>query len=206
MDTHLETIGIDLVRAYGRYVERRHRRRRLARAAAAVFAGAFVFVGAAFASGIADDLQLDPAKWSILGGSDVDHGKAAYVHAKSLKDGSNTTFILEHDAGLSPYQGFVLHERVLAAANSTSLVPVATEPGALCTAAELTRAEIVALATVRASFPPGTPPDASKRAVDDAVTADFSDTPCKGLEYAGERARFVYAGIEPVSMLMPGVK
>jgi hypothetical protein len=42
--------------------------------------------------------------------------------------------------------------------------------------------------------------------VDDAVTAAFTGAPCRGLEYAGERARFVYAGVEPRTMLMPGAR
>jgi hypothetical protein len=45
-----------------------------------------------------------------------------------------------------------------------------------------------------------------KGVVDGAVSAAFQDGPCRGLEYAGERARFVYAGVEPRSMLMPGAR
>jgi hypothetical protein len=206
MDARLETIGIDLSFAYGRLLRRRRRRRQATRFAAVLAVAASIFVGAAFASGIGDDLGLDPTKWTILGGGDVDHGKAAYVHAKSREDGGNSTFMVEHDANLSPYQAFLLHERVVDAANATSPVPVVTEPGPLCTAAQLTRAEVVALATLRGSFAPGTEPNASKQTVDDAVAAAFAGAPCKGLEYAGERARFVYGGIEPRSILMPGVE
>jgi hypothetical protein len=207
MNTQLETIGIDLTLGYGRFLQRRYRRRRRTRLAAlATVAAAFLFVGAAFASGLDGDLGLNPTKWSILGGGDVDHGKATYVHAQSREDGSNSTFMVEHDAGLPPYQAFLLHERVLDAANASSPVPVAAEPGPLCTPAQLTGAEAVALATLHDAFPAGTRPDASRQTIDDAVAAAFADAPCKGLEYAGERARFVYAGIEPESMLMPGVK
>jgi len=206
MDTPLDTIGADLGLAYGRFLRRGERRRRVIRFAAAAAAAASIFVGAAFASGIGDDLGLDPTKWSILGGGDVDHGKAVYAHVKRLEDGSSSTFMVEHDADLSPYQAFLLHERVVDAANATSPVAVPAEKGALCTAAELTRAEGVALAALRASFPPGTKPDASRQEVDDALASTFAGALCKGLEWAGERARFVYAGIEPKKSLMPGVE
>jgi hypothetical protein len=104
------------------------------------------------ASGIGPDLQLDPAKWSILGGGSTDNGRGAYVHAQNKADGGHSTFMVEHDAGLAPYDAFLLHERTRAAADATSPVPVRTEPGALCTAAQLTRAERVALATLRSSY------------------------------------------------------
>jgi hypothetical protein len=38
------------------------------------------------------------------------------------------------------------------------------------------------------------------------VRDSFADAPCRGLDYASERARFVFAGIEPRSMLMPGAR
>ena len=64
----------------------------------------------------------------------------------------------------------------------------------------------IALATLRAGFPAGTPANATKTAVDAATTAAFDETPCRGLEYAGEQARLVHAGVQPPSMLMPGVR
>jgi hypothetical protein len=206
MDTPLDAIGVDLGLAYGRFLRRRERRRRVLRLAAAAMAALSIFVGAAFASGIGDDLGLDPTRWSILGGGEVDHGKAVYVHAKSVENGSSSTFMVEHDEDLTPYRAFLLHERIVDAANATSPVPVSAEKGALCTAVQLARAEGVALATLRASFAPGTKPDASRQAVDDTLGSALAGAPCKGLEWAGERARFVYAGIEPESRLMPGVR
>jgi hypothetical protein len=53
------------------------------------------------------------------------------------------------------------------------------------------------------SFSPGASPNATKGAVDAATQAAFAGSPCRGLEYAGERARFVFTGIEPRTMLMP---
>jgi len=70
-------------------------------------------------------------------------------------------------------------------------VPIRVESGDLCSAAALTRAEQIALATLSAGFAQGTPPDASKQAVDNATQAAFADAPCRGLEYAGEQARLV---------------
>ena len=60
--------------------------------------------------------------------------------------------------------------------------------------------------TLSAGFAQGTPPDASKQAVDNATQAAFADAPCRGLEYAGEQARLVYAGIQPVAALMAGAR
>ena len=164
------------------------------------------FSAAAVASGIGGDLQLDPTKWSILAGGSVDDGRGAYVHARRLHDGSNSTFVVEHDAGLPAYQAFLLHERTLAAAQSTSSVPVRREPGELCAPAALAQAEKVALATLRSGFPEGTGADATRTAVDASLQATFANAPCRGLDYAGEQARFVYAGIQPPSTLMPGVR
>ena len=79
------------------------------------------------------------------------------------------------------------------------------EPGSLCAQAELTRAEAVALAAL-ARFATGTPADATKYAVDAAVEAAFAGAPCRGLAYAGEQARLVYAGVEPRTLLMPGAR
>ena len=90
---------------------------------------AAVFSTVAIASGIDGDLGLDPAKWSFLGGGSVDSGRGAYVHATNRQDGSSSTFLVEHDSGLPPYQAFLLHERTLAAADATSPVPVRAETG-----------------------------------------------------------------------------
>ena len=206
MTTDLEAIGRDLQNALERRIRSKRRRSRRLRLAALSLALTGAFATVAYASGIGPDLQLDPSKWSILGGGDVDGGRGAYVHAKSLDDGSNSTFLLEHDDGLAPYQAFLLHEKTLAAAQASSPVPVRVESGDLCSAAALTRAEQIALATLSAGFAQGTPPDASKQAVDNATQAAFADAPCRGLEYAGEQARLVYAGVQPRSQLMPGAQ
>ncbi len=139
----------------------------------------------------------------------MDGGKASYVHAQRSDDGGHSLFMVEHDAGLDRYQAFLLHEKVKARANAeeeAAGVPVRTEPGELCTAAQLTRAENVALDKLRASFAPGTTPDAARSAVDTALRGAFGDSACRGLEHAGEIARLVYAGIEPEAGLMPGAR
>jgi hypothetical protein len=201
----LDAIGRDVVAAHGRRLEGMRRRRRAVRAVAAGVAVAGAFAAAALASGIGADLQLDPAQWTILGKGSTDDGRGQYVHAKRIRDGSHSTFMVEHDAGLSPYAAFRLYERTRAAADSTSPVPVEEEQGPICTPAELTRAESVALASL-AAFPAKTPPDASKEEVDAAVAGAFASHRCRGLAYASERARFVYAGIEPRRFLMPGAR
>jgi hypothetical protein len=206
MTTDFDAIARDLSDALGRRLERRRRTNRRLRTALLTVAVAGAFSTAAIASGIAGDLQLDPTKWSVLGGGDVDGGRGAYVHAQKLADGSSATFMVEHDAALAPYQAFLLHEKTLAAAQASSPVPVRVEPGELCSAAAVTRAEQVALATLGASFAPGTNADASKQAVDEATQTAFAGSPCKGLEYAGEQARLVYAGVQPRSKLMPGAR
>ena len=201
----LDALGRDLSAAYDRRLSHLRRRRRAARAggAAALLACAFATVAAA--SGVGPDLGLNPADWSILGGGSTDGGRGAYVHARRTTDGSHSTFMVEHDAGLAPYQAFLLHERTKAAADATSPVAVRTEPGALCTPAQLTRAETVALQAL-AAFAPGTPADATKAATDSAVTTEFAGDLCRGLEYAAEQARLVYAGVEPRTLLMPGAR
>ena len=204
--TDLVALEQDLRSAFARQLHRRARRRRRVTAAAAVAGAMTALCAAAFASGIADDLSLDPTKWSVLGGGELDNGRGRYVHAQSKEDGSSSTFMVEHDAGLSPYRAFVLHEETLAAANESSPVPVLTEKGELCTPAELTRAESVALGTLQASFPPGADIDATKASVDAAVDAAFAAAPCRGLEYAGEQARLVHAGVMPAARLMPGAR
>jgi len=206
MTTDLDTIGHELTLALGRRIERQRRSSRRLRVAALAVAAAGAFSAAALASGIAGDLGLDPTKWAVLGGGSVDGGRGEYVHAARLEDGSNSTFLVEHDASLPRYQAFLLHERTLTAAQSTSPVPVRVEPGALCSPDELARAERVALATLEAGFPTGTPANATKVVVDAATAAAFGETPCRGLEYAGEQARLVYAGAQPQSMLMPGAR
>ena len=201
----LEAIGRDLVAAHAGRLERARKRRRAFRAAAVTLTVTGALAAAALASDIGPGLQLDPTKWTILGGGSTDDGRGEYVHAKRVRDGSPSTFMVEHDADLPRYQAFLLHERTRAAADATSPVPVRSEPGALCTPTELTRAETVALARLGA-FPPGTAPNATKADVDAAVQAAFAGAPCRGLEYASEQARLVHAGIEPPTLLMPGAK
>ena len=206
MTTDLQAIGDDLFAALTHRADHTRRLRRRLRVAMLAVAAAGVLSAAALASGIADDLRLDPTTWSILGSGSVDGGKAAYVHARRVSDGSASTFLVEHDAGLPPYDAFLLHEKTLAGAEATSPVPVRVEPGAVCTKDELTRAESVALATLRATFSPGTDIDATKATVDVAVREAFAQAGCRGLEYGGEQARLVYAGIQPVAALMAGAR
>ncbi len=206
MTTDLEAIGRDLQYALERRLSNKKRRSHRVRLAGLCLAATGAFATVAYASGIGGDLQLDPSKWSILGGGSVDDGRGAYVHAKNRADGSNSTFMVEHDSGLPAYQAFLLHQKTLASANSTSPVPVRAEPGALCTPSAVTRAETVAMTTLRAGFTPGASPDATRAAVTAAVAADFADAPCAGLEYAGEQARLVYSGRQPESTLMPGAR
>jgi hypothetical protein len=206
MTTDLEAIGRDLQHALERRLRKKRRRSQRVRLAGLCLAATGALATAAYASGIGADLQLDPSKWSILGGGSVDDNRGAYVHAKNRDDGSNSTFMVEHDAGLPAYQAFLLHQKTLAAANSTSPVPVRSEPGALCTPDAVARAETVAMVTLRAGFTPGASPDATRVAVMGAVAAAFKDVPCVGLEYAGEQARLVYSGRQPESTLMPGAR
>lgn len=206
MTTDFEAIERDLTLAMVRRLEIRRRTTRRIRTTLVTAALAVTFSAVAIASGITGDLQLDPMKWSVLGGGDVDGGRGAFVHAKNIDDGSNATFLVEHDGTLAPYEAFLLHERTLAAAQASSPVPVRVEPGELCTSAAVARAEQVALSTLAAGFAPGTSANASKGAVDDAVRGAFPGAPCRGLEYAGEQARLVYAGIQPRSKLMPGAR
>jgi hypothetical protein len=206
MTTDLEAIGRDLQHALERRLNNKRRRGHRVRLTAVCLAASGTFATVAYASGIGADLQLDPSKWSILGGGSVDDNRGAYVHAKNRDDGSNSTFMVEHDAGLPAYQAFLLHQKTLAAANSTSPVPVRTEPGALCTPDAVTRAETVALVTLRAGSTPGASPDATREAVTTALATAFKNTPCAGLEYAGEQARLVYSGRQPESTLMPGAR
>jgi hypothetical protein len=198
----LELVGRELTAAVARRVDRRRRRRRrrMLRVGAAAVGVFCAFAAAAFASGVGDDLHLDPTKWAIFERGSVDGGKAEFVKAHSKSGDGDSTFMVEHDAALSRYDAFLLHERVVTAAGRDG------ELGTLCTAAQLTRAESIALKVLNREFAPGARPDTTKRVVDDAVSAGFGGAACRGVEYAGERARFVYAGIEPRSMLMPGAR
>jgi hypothetical protein len=198
----LAAIERDLTTAYSVRLALHRRRRRIVHSTLAIAAVACTFVTVAVASGIGPDLQLDPTQWIVLGSGSDSSGRGSYVHAKRISDGSHSTFMVEHGAGLSPYDAFLLHERTKSAADSTSPVPQVEEPGPLCTADQLTRAEKVALQALTA-VAPGTPPNATKQLVDDALGKEFASSPCRGLEYGGEQARFVWAGIEPRALLMP---
>lgn len=206
MTTDLEAIGRDLQHALERRIRNKRRRTQRLRLAGLSLLATGVFATVAYASGIGGDLQLDPGKWSILGGGSVDGNRGAYIHAKNRADGSNSTFMVEHDSGLPAYQAFLLHQKTLATANSTSPVPVRSERGALCRPDAVTKAETVAMTALRTAFTPGASPDATRLAVTSAVAAAFQDAPCAGLEYAGEQARLVYSGRQPESTLMPGVR
>lgn len=201
----LDAIENDLVGAYRLRLAGCARRRKRIRVGVVVTVLAGAFAAAAVASGIGEDLHLDPTKWTVLGGGSTDDGRGSYVHAQRNADGSPSTFMVEHDAGLPPYQAFLLHEDTKAAADSTSPVPVLRESGPLCSPAQLTRAETVALATL-ASLSPGVSFDDAKRPVAEALDREFADAPCRGLEYAGEQARLVWVGTEPRKLLMPGAR
>jgi hypothetical protein len=189
MTTDLEAIGRDLQHALERRIRNKRRRTQRLRLAGLSLVATGVFATVAYASGIGGDLQLDPSKWSILGGGSVDGNRGAYIHAKNRADGSNSTFMVEHDSGLPAYQAFLLHQKTLAAANSTSPVPVRSDPGVLCTPDAVTKAETVAMTALRSAFTPGASLDATRLAVTSAVAAAFQDAPCAGLEYAVERFR-----------------
>jgi hypothetical protein len=189
----LDSIEYDLVAAYrARLATKARRRKRAVTAVAAlVLAGAFATVAMA-ADG---DLNLDPTKWFVISSGSTDNGAGAYVHAQNKADGSHSTFMVEHDGDMSRYDAFLLHERTMDAAAATSPVPVPPQPATLCTADELTHAEVVALQVVDAN------PAATK---DDLMAALGND--CRGLDYAAEEVLLVTAGTEPRSMLMPGAR
>ena len=105
MTTDLEAIGRDLQHALERRLSNKRRRSHRVRLAGLCLAATGAFATVAYASGIGGDLQLDPSKWSILGGGSVDEGRGAYVHAKNRVDGSNSTFMVEHDSGLPRLSG-----------------------------------------------------------------------------------------------------
>ena len=202
----LDAMEVDLRTALARHHARRSRRRRKLVAGALASVTALGLCAVAVASGIGGDLQLDPRTWSILGSGSVDDGRGEYVHAKRTADDTSATFMVEHDAGLPAYERFLLHQKTLAAAQASSPESVRIEPGPLCAAAALTRAEQVALSALRSTFPNGAGADESAAQVDKAVHVAFADAPCKGLDYAGEQARLVYAGTEPETNLMLGAR
>jgi hypothetical protein len=201
----LLAIEEDLLGAYRTRLAARRRRRKLVRAGALVTALASVFAGVAVAGGIGDDLELDPTKWIVVGSGSTDDGRGGYVHAERTEDGSPSTFMVEHDAGLGRYQAFLLHEQTKAAADASSPVPVREEPGKLCTADQLTHVEVVALQTL-AGLPAATSVDDANAPVVEALGSAFAGAPCRGLAYAGEQARLVWAGVEPGALLMPGAR
>ncbi len=184
----LEVVGHDLHAALARRIAHTQHRARRVRLGAAVVTALAVFAGTAAA--VDGDLTfIDPTKWTIFERGSVDNGRAEYAKAHATDGSGDSTFMVEHDAGLERYDAFLLHERTIDAAGGSH------EDGALCSRAELTRAEQVALAALRA----GTPPAA-------AVEAEFAGPPCRGLEYAAEQARLVHSGIQPASLLMPGAR
>lgn len=205
-DHALDRYGSDLAAAFARALARRRSRRRTLRATAAVLVAAGVFGTVAVASGIGPDLQLDPRKWDVVAAGSVDDGRGGFVAARGRDDGSESTFLHELDAGLDRYDAFLLHERTRTAAHAASGFRIRTERGPLCSRAELTRAETVALAALGATFSAGAAPAATSTVAASAVASAFAEAPCRGLEYAAERASFAYAGIEPASMLMPGAR
>jgi hypothetical protein len=196
----------DLDAAITRRIMRSSRRRRTRRLGAVSVLALGALVSGAIASGIASDLDLAPSDWAVLRAGQVDGGRGAYVHATRIAGAGSSTFMVEHDDGLSPYEAFLLHERTVAAANATSPVPVGEEAGSLCTPDQLTRAERLALGVLGSSFEPGAAFDSTGPAVSDALAAAFAGVPCRGLAYAGEQARLVFAGAQPMSKLMPGAR
>jgi hypothetical protein len=185
----LQAVGNELHGALGRRIARTHRRVRTMRRLAVLVTAFAAFAGIAFASGIDEDLHLDPTQWTIFASGSVDGGSGAYVKARATDGSGDSTFMVEHDAALERYDAFVLHERLVEAAGGGS------ETGSLCSRAELTRAEQVALAALRSGL-----------SADPAVKAEFAEQPCRGLEYASEQARLVYSGVQPESLLMPGAR
>jgi hypothetical protein len=183
----LEATGRELHAALGHRIAKMQRRLRRARRVAVVVAAFGAFAGIAIASGIDEDLHLNPTEWTIFSSGSVDNGRGAYVNAHATDGSGDSTFMVEHDAALERYDAFLLHERLVDAAGD------GIEKGSLCSRAELTRAEQVALAALRSAL-----------SADTAVKAEFAGQPCRGLEYASEQARLVYSGVQPKSLLMPG--
>jgi hypothetical protein len=204
--TAAEALWHDLDVAINRRIARAARRRRARRLGAVSACAVGLLASGAIASGIASDLDLAPSEWAVLREGQVDGGRGAYVHAARDADGVHSTFMVEHDDGLARYDAFLLHERTLAAADATSPVPVREEAGSLCTREQLTDAERVALAALNAQLQPDAAFDATGAAVSRALADAFASTPCRGLAYAGEQARLVFAGKQPASKLMPGAR
>lgn len=179
-----EALGRDLHAAVGRRIARRAHKRRVAGVStlSAVVVG--VLSTAALASGVLPGLDLDPTRWEVLGRGEVD-GRASYVTARERATGQESTFLEERDAGMDRYDAFLLNRKVLRAAG----LPL--EPGAVCTASELTAAEIAALEALAAGGD---------------ATAAATSVGCSGAAYAAERAGWVYAREEPTEMLMPGAR
>jgi hypothetical protein len=198
---NLEAFGRDLEAGVRALIARRRRRRRVATITAAIVLAAACFSAVAVASGLVDDLSLNPARWRILDHGDVEGGQASYVRAIDKRSGKQTLFTVVRDRGMDRYRAFLLHEEVAAAAGERSYA----DGMRLCSRRELTRAEQVAVAHLEVSFTPAVGVDAMKRSSDKALAAAFAARPCRGLDYAGERARFVFAGVEPPTMLMPSV-
>jgi hypothetical protein len=181
----LALIERDLDTALRRLIARRQRRTRTLRTTGALLAAAAAFSVVASAAGLVD-LQLDPTTWTIVERGTVDDGKGEYVRATENNTGEPSTFMVEHDAGLDRYEAFLLHERTADAAGNA-------EDGVLCSAAQLTHAEQLALAALRT----GTSASAAVQG---------AGLTCRGVTYALERADMVHRGLEPTSMLMPGAR
>ena len=194
----LDSIERDLVAAYRVRLATKGRRRRVGFAAVAALVLAGAFSAVATAGVISVNLTLDPTEWIVISSGSTSNGGGSYVHAQRTSDGSHSTFIEEHDADLPRYDAFLLHEQTKDAADGTSPVPVKGDSGALCTADQLTRAEVVGLQVAQA-----TP---TKDAVMAALDQEFSGSACRGLDYAADEALLVNAGAEPRSLLMPGAR
>jgi hypothetical protein len=202
MSTNLEVLERDLQLGVDRLLSRRRRRRLVSTAAVAALAVAAL---ATVAVASTTDLRIDLTKWTILSHGGTGDGRGEFVNAQNKEDGGRSSFFVQHDADLSPYEAFLLFERNQAAAGGAGGI-VPGDGGDVCSQQQLTRAEQVALATLRAGFAAGAKANETKAEVDSAVSAAFGGSPCRGLDYAGERARFVYAGVEPDSNLMPGAR
>lgn len=198
---NLEVLGRDLEAGVRALIARRRRRRRAATITAVIALSAASFSTIAVASGLVDDFSLNPSRWHLLDRGDVEGGQASYVRAIDKRSGEQTLFTVVHDGGMDRYRAFLLHEEVAAAAGERP----SADGMHLCSRRELARAEQVAMAHLEASFTPADDVDAMKRSTDMALAAAFAARPCRGLDYAGERARFVFAGVEPPATLLPSI-
>lgn len=196
----LDSIEYDLVNAYRARLAAKRRRRRVAVSGICALVLAGALAATAVAAGIGFDLSLDPTQWIVIGSGSTDDGAGAYVHAQRKSAGSHSTFMVEHDAGLPRYEAFLLHERTKDAADATSPVPVPPAASTLCTAQQLTDAEVLALQVVQEN------PGADKTAIVKELDAGFSGAECRGLDYAADEVLLVSAGTEPRSFLMPGAR